>query len=346
MAMVRTFFAVALVLGLWFASPETRETVYKPFAIAQNATYDVYASCSEQPNPTFATCYRIAIDRLSQATSHIDFDPQAFKQKLFEKASQAFAATRSLTSSSFVDAKAYALALQARAINSTIFDGAKTSISAGLVNAKTYALATYAQVMNSAIIADVSAYAREGYSRVLKSSAFIAVRTFVLDMSAEILSRAKALSSMQQIPVVCSFFTMVVAVLAASCRRRCRKVDRSANVTHPLEVGTATGAAELPPAIHRRRSRSRCDSPGASVQNQENEAPHANCGMGPEALLSQVNTGTSDELRALPGLGAASVKKIMDYRSKHGEINDIDELVVKIGLSRPVVTKFVRVHGL
>jgi len=346
MAMVRTFFAVALVLGLWFASPETRETVYKPFAIAQNATYDVYASCSEQPNPTFATCYRIAIDRLSQATSRIDFDPQAFKQWLFEKASQAFAATRSLTSSSFVDAKAYALALQARAINSTIFDDAKTSISARLVNAKTYALATYAQVINSAIIVDASAYARERYSQVLNSSAFIAASTFVLDMSAEISSRAKALSSMQQILVVCSFFTMVVAVLVASCRRRCRKVDGSANVTHTPEVGTATGAAELPPAIHRRRSRSRCDSPGASVQNQENEAPHANCAMGPEALLSQVNTATSDELRALPGLGAASVKKIMDYRSKHGEINDIDELVVKIGLSRPVVTKFVRVHGL
>jgi len=332
MAMVRTFFAVALVLGLWFASPETRETVYKPFAIAQNATYDVYASCSEQPNPTFATCYRIAIDRLSQATSRIDFDPQAFKQWLFEKASQAFAATRSLTSSSFVDAKAYALALQARAINSTIFDDAKTSISARLVNAKTYALATYAQVINSAIIVDASAYARERYSQVVNSSAFIAASTFVLDM--------------QQILVVCSFFTMVVAVLVASCRRRCRKVDGSANVTHTPEVGTATGAAELPPAIHRRRSRSRCDSPGASVQNQENEAPHANCAMGPEALLSQVNTATSDELRALPGLGAASVKKIMDYRSKHGEINDIDELVVKIGLSRPVVTKFVRVHGL
>jgi len=332
MTMVRTFFAVALVLGLWFASPETRETVYKPFAIAQNATYDVYASCSEQPNPNFATCYRIAIDRLSQATSRIDFDPQAFKQWLFEKASQAFAATRSLTSSSFVDAKAYALALQARAINSTIFDDAKTSISARLVNAKTYALATYAQVINSAIIVDASAYARERYSQVVNSSAFIAASTFVLDM--------------QQILVVCSFFTMVVAVLVASCRRRCRKVDGSANVTHTPEVGTATGAAELPPAIHRRRSRSRCDSPGASVQNQENEAPHANCAMGPEALLSQVNTATSDELRALPGLGAASVKKIMDYRSKHGEINDIDELVVKIGLSRPVVTKFVRVHGL
>jgi DNA uptake protein ComE-like DNA-binding protein len=165
----------------------------------------------------------------------------------------------------------------------------------------------------------------------------------------QVLLQAEGLSSTQQAILLGACFLAVVSVLAVSCRRRRTKVSESADVStvvatpkDPLETGAGVGVEQ--PALRRRRSR--CDSPRPVAENNENEAPQSNCAMGSAAFLSQLNNFSQEELLSLPGLGEKSVAKIVKYRSKHGEIHEIDELVGKVGLSRVIVTKMAKVHGL
>jgi hypothetical protein len=299
----------------WDAMPqEKRETIQKHVAMAWDAMSDFYTSCS---------------------TRYVD-------AKTFTLAM----CSRALNSTTFVDAKAYALAKYSGALNSTVF-----------VDAKTYALAKYSKALDSTMFVDAKTYALAKYTQALDSAMLVDAKAYASVAYERLLSRAKGLSSTQQAILVGVSVLMVAAVLAVSCRRRRAKVLASA----PEAVGSAdvstiaeTQAANtlemrtdesVPPSALRRR-KSRLDSPRPSLGNNENEAPLSNCTMGSAAFLSKCNSGTDEELLLIPGLGEKSVAKIVKYRSKHGEIHEIDELVGKVGLSRVIVTKIAKVHGL
>jgi hypothetical protein len=246
----------------------------------------------------------------------------------------------------YVDAKTFTLAMSSRVLNSTM-----------LVDARAYAHAKYSQALDSTMLVDAKAYAHAKYTQALDSTMLVDAKAYASSAGIRFLSWAKGLSPTQQAILVGVSFLMVLAVLAVSCRRRRPKVLGAApeavastdvgtvvepQVAHALEMRSD----ESVPSSALRRRKSRLDSPRPSLGNNENEAPHSNCSMGSSAFLSKCNSGTDEELLSIPGLGATSVAKIVKYRSKHGEIQEIDELVGKVGLSRTIVTKIARVHGL
>ena len=47
---------------------------------------------------------------------------------------------------------------------------------------------------------------------------------------------------------------------------------------------------------------------------------------GVAAAALNLNTGTKDELVALPGIGPAKAQAIVDYRNQHGPFRTLDEL--------------------
>lgn len=53
--------------------------------------------------------------------------------------------------------------------------------------------------------------------------------------------------------------------------------------------------------------------------------PGASPGVSSGATVS-LNTATSDQLEALPGIGPALAKRILDYRTQHGGFRSVDEL--------------------
>lgn len=48
--------------------------------------------------------------------------------------------------------------------------------------------------------------------------------------------------------------------------------------------------------------------------------------MGLALSAVNINTATAEELKALPGIGAAKAKAIVEYREQHGAFKTVDEL--------------------
>lgn len=63
-------------------------------------------------------------------------------------------------------------------------------------------------------------------------------------------------------------------------------------------------------------------------------------------LIWQINNGSAADLSSIPGLGSKSVDKILNYRSRKGELESLDDLVMKVGLKPVWYGQFKKSHSL
>jgi DNA uptake protein ComE-like DNA-binding protein len=316
-ATVLALFAVAVFAGFRYCPPEAKESIQKRFS-------DVYTSCLEHPyvaltiegvSPYVSSGVEVvgsyvtsAIEKFWQALARVNIDSEGSKEWLIANTSWIVAKTSERLAVFSEGSKQWLVA-------KTSWTVAKTSDR----------LAVF-QLLNSKIVA--------------------ASKARVLATSSQVLLWLRGLSPMHRTTLAVAVIAMVMMALALSCRRRRPKVNASVDDTVvAAQLATSDARTETGAQDALRRRRSRCDSPRPTNGNDENAAPQSNRLEGSESLLSQVNTATSDELLRLPGLGEKSVAKILKYRSKHGDIQEIDELIGKVGLARVVVTKLARVHS-
>lgn len=98
------------------------------------------------------------------------------------------------------------------------------------------------------------------------------------------------------------------------------------------------------PAAERRRSCA--DSPPPVPRRQPLAEVSQNSAEGEgrrEDLLRAVNTRSFEELTKLPGIGAKSADKIKKHQ---GDIASLEDLVLKVGISRAVMTKILHSQGI
>merc|ERR1711977_511238 len=98
----------------------------------------------------------------------------------------------------------------------------------------------------------------------------------------------------------------------------------------------------LPPASHRRR---RSESPGVMAKENASGAGEGNVASEQDVLI-RLNSATPDELRLMPGLGDKSINKIMDYRTKAGDLESVDDLVGKVGIRGATLANFKLAQGI
>jgi competence protein ComEA len=103
-------------------------------------------------------------------------------------------------------------------------------------------------------------------------------------------------------------------------------VERAGGATRRAELAGVNLAAKLEDG---RQivvpTRARAGSPAASAPAGSELGPAGTAGTAPAAPVN-LNTGTPDQLDTLPGVGPATVQKILEYREQHGGFGSVEEL--------------------
>lgn len=82
-------------------------------------------------------------------------------------------------------------------------------------------------------------------------------------------------------------------------------------------------------------------SPTGAEGSSTGKAKHGRKKDGPPQPIS-INAATSDQLQTLPGIGAATAERIIDYRRAHGPFRSLDELAAVPGIGATRVAKIAR----
>jgi competence protein ComEA len=69
-----------------------------------------------------------------------------------------------------------------------------------------------------------------------------------------------------------------------------------------------------------------CALPSAALAEQAKSAPRA-AAKPPSTAIVNLNTATAGDLEGLPGIGAKTAARILEYRQKNGPFKKIEELM-------------------
>jgi competence protein ComEA len=72
------------------------------------------------------------------------------------------------------------------------------------------------------------------------------------------------------------------------------------------------------------------------VQASSQDPAAANRATGAAVAIVNLNTATSAELQALPGIGPATATRILEYRQKHGPFKKIEEVMNVQGVGEKI----------
>lgn len=136
--------------------------------------------------------------------------------------------------------------------------------------------------------------------------------------------------------VVVRSLRLVFRVLC--CRRHMRQqAVESADVDVETEIMKAP--TPLRQAALRRRSRN--DSPAPVARKGDAAAQ-----PGESDLMNTLNTGTRDDLEALQGLGGKSIDRLLKHRKSGAPLENVGDLVTKVGIHPATYANFTKAQGL
>jgi competence protein ComEA len=108
-------------------------------------------------------------------------------------------------------------------------------------------------------------------------------------------------------------------------------VERAGGATRRADLGGVNLAAKLEdgrqivvPLSARAAAATGAAAPGAGAGGAT--ASGGAAGAGPPAAPVNLNTATPEQLDTLPGVGPATVQKILEYREQHGGFGSVEEL--------------------
>ncbi len=109
-------------------------------------------------------------------------------------------------------------------------------------------------------------------------------------------------------------------------------------------AGTATG---LPSSTNGGQKEPRSSSPSPSTPSSDaSDAPTAapssslaSPSASPTSTLVDINTADETQLDALPGIGPALARRIVEYRASHGRFSSVDQLLEVSGIGEKTLAK-------
>jgi competence protein ComEA len=109
-------------------------------------------------------------------------------------------------------------------------------------------------------------------------------------------------------------------------------VERAGGATRRADLGGVNLAAKLEDGrqivvpVRARQAGASGGPVGSSAAGGATASDGLAAGAGPAAAPVNLNTATPEQLDTLPGVGPATVQKILEYRQQHGGFGSVEEL--------------------